>query len=65
MLHAINGIKFMMSHAKNSRCISFGCLCMICLCMTNLGDADAKNSPSVMVAKCPILNYHVLVDVIL
>ena len=38
---------------------------MICLCMTNLGDADTKNSPSMMVAKCPKLNYHVLVDVIL
>ena len=36
---------------------------MICLCMTNLGDVDAKNSPSVMVAKCHILNYHVLVDI--
>ena len=65
MLYAINGIKSMMPHEKISRCIRFGCLCMICLCMTNLGDADAKNSPSVMVAKCPILNYHVLVDVIL
>ena len=30
-----------------------------------LGDADAKNNPSVMVVKCPILNYHVLVDDIL
>ena len=65
MLHVINGIKSMMPHAKISRCIRFGCLCMILLCMTNLGDADAKYNPSVMVAKCLILNYHVPVDVIL
>ena len=65
MLHAINEIKSMMPHEKISICIRFGCLYMICLCGTNLGDADAKNNPSVMVAKCPILNYHVLVDDIL
>ena len=65
MLHAINGIKSMMPHAKISRCIRFGCPCIIILCITNLGDAGAKNNLSVMVAKCPILNYHVLVDVIL
>ena len=65
MLHAINGIKSMMPHANINRCIRFGCLCMICLCITNLGDAGAKYNPSVMVGKCPILNCHVLVDVIL
>ena len=65
MLYAINGFKSMMPHAKIIRCIRFGCSCMICLCMTNLGDAGAKYNPSVMVAKYPILNYHVLVDVIL
>ena len=65
MLHAINEIKSMMPHSKISRCIRFGCLCIIRLCMTNLGDAGAKYNSSVIVAKCPILNYHILVDVIL
>ena len=35
------------------------------LCGTNLGDADAKNNPSVMVANSPKLNYCILVNVIL
>ena len=65
VLHAINGFKSMMPHAKISRCIRFGCLCMICLCMTNLGDVDTKNNPSVMVANSPKLNYCILVNVII
>ena len=65
MLHAINGIKSMMLDAKIIRCIRFRCLCIIRLYMTNHGDAGAKYNPSVMVAKCPILNYHVVVDIIL
>ena len=65
MLHAINGIKSMMPHAKISICIRFGCPYIICLCMTNLGDAGVKYNPSVMAKLCSILNYHVLVDVIL
>ena len=40
VLHAINGIKSMMPHAKISRCIRFGCPCIIWLCMTNLGDVN-------------------------
>ena len=50
---------------KISRCIRFGCLYMICLCGTNLGDADAKNNPSMMVANSPKLNYCILVNDIL
>ena len=37
---------------------------MICLCMTNLGDADAKNNPSVMVVNSPKLNYCIMMNVI-
>ena len=50
---------------KISRCIRFECLDMIYLCGTNLGDADAKNNPSMMVAKSSKLNYCILVNVIL
>ena len=50
---------------KISRCIRFGCLYMICLCGTNLGDADAKNNPYVMVANSSKLNYYILVNDIL
>ena len=35
---------------------------MICLCGTNLDDADAKNNPSVMVANSPKLNYCILLN---